>query len=512
MTEGWIECVPNFSEGRRQEVVEALRETIRGVPGTVVLDVHTDADHNRSVITFAGPAAAVAEAAFVAIARAAQEIDLRNHRGEHPRIGATDVVPFVPLAGSSLEACVDLAHRLGDRVGQELEIPVYFYEAAAKRAGRVNLEDIRRGEYEGLLTSIATDPDRAPDCGPTKLGPAGATVIGARLPLIAYNIYLTTSEVGVAKEIARAVRHSSGGLRFVKALGLDVNGRAQISMNLTDYTRTPLARVVELVRREAHRHGVDILRSELVGLVPERAILDAAAWYLQLDGFEAAQVLEARLAAKREAPQPAGPNFLDRLAAGAPTPGGGSAAATSAAMAAALTAMVARLTIGKKKYAAIESRMAVILEAAEDLRRRLVGLAEDDAAAFEAVLRALRLPKETSEEQAARDQAVEAATLQAARIPLSVALAAADAAELGAEAVEMGNVNTITDAAAALAMAHAAFQAAALNVRINARGLKDPEPARQWEEALANAARRIEAAERRSRAGLKARAQIVDST
>ena len=509
MTEGWIECIPNFSEGRRPEVIEGLREAIRGVPGVLVLDVHSDPDHNRSVITFAGPASAVAEAAFVAIAHAAKAIDLREHQGEHPRIGATDVVPFVPLSGSSLEACVALAHSLGERVGGELEIPVYFYEAAARRPDRVNLEDVRRGEFEGLLTSIASDPGRAPDCGPARLGPAGATVIGARLPLIAYNVYLTTSEVRIAKEIARAVRHSSGGLRFVKALGLDVNGRAQISMNLTDYTRTPLARVVELIRREAHRHGVDILRSELVGLVPEGAILDAAAWYLQLDGFEQAQVLEARLTAMREAPQPGDLGFLDRLAAGTPTPGGGSAAATAGAMAAALTAMVARLTIGKKKYATIEARMGVVLESAEGLRHRLVGLAQDDATAFEAVLRAMRLPKETAEEQASRDQALEAATLQAARIPLSVALAAADAAELAAEAVEIGNVNAITDAAAAVAMARAAFQAAAWNVRINARGLRDPEPAQQWEEALATADQRIEAAEGRSLAGLRARAEIA---
>jgi len=276
-------------------VIDALRSTIAAVPGILVLDVHTDADHNRSVITFAGPGPATVDAAFSAIRLAAEKISLEEHRGEHPRIGATDVVPFVPLAGARLEDCVALARSLGRRVGEELDIPVYLYEAAATRPDRINLEDIRKGEYESLRQTIQSDPDRAPDFGPARLGPAGATVIGARRPLIAFNIYLTTADVSVAKNIARSVRHSTGGLRYVKALGLEVDGRAQVSMNLTDHIQTPLARVVELVRREAARHGVAIDHSELVGLLPQQAMLDAAAWYLQLGQLEREQILESRL-------------------------------------------------------------------------------------------------------------------------------------------------------------------------------------------------------------------------
>lgn len=507
MSEAWIECVPNFSEGRRPEVIDQLRAAIAAHPGIVVLDVHRDADHNRSVITFAGPAGEVGQAAFDAIRLASRLIDLEAHRGEHPRIGATDVVPFVPLSGASLEACVELARSVGRRVGDELGIPVYLYEAAATRPDRVNLEDLRRGEYEALRSAIVDDPDRAPDFGPRRLGPAGATVIGARQPLIAYNIYLTTSDVGIARAIARAVRHSSGGLRYVKALGLSVDGRAQVSMNMTDFTRTPLARVVELVRREAERHGVAVLRSELVGLIPQRALVDAAAWYLQLDGFEPGQILETRLEGRDRAA--AGERgFLDRLASGSPTPGGGSAAATAGAMAAALAAMVARLTLGKKKFTEVEGRMLELTEAAEALRGRLAAAVQGDAAAFDAVLQAMRLSRATEPEQQARSEAIRRATVEAARVPLEVALASVEAAELAAEVAEVGNPNAISDAATGVALARAALQGAALNVRVNTRQLGDAPEGRSWEQALADAARRMEAAEARLRAALRSRAGI----
>ncbi|MGC8838131.1 MAG: glutamate formimidoyltransferase [Anaerolineae bacterium] len=291
-----VECVPNFSEGRRQDVVQQIVEAIRSVPGVYVLDVESDADHNRSVVTFVGEPEAVLEGAFQGVARAAALINMEEHRGAHPRMGAADVVPFVPVRGVSMEECVDLARRLGERVGRELGIPVYLYEEAATRSDRRNLADVRRGEYEGLKEAIRTDPDRAPDFGPAQMGPAGATAIGARPPLIAFNVYLRTDDVRVAQAVARAVRHSSGGLRYVKALGLLVEGQAQVSMNLTDYRRTPVARVMEMVRREAARYGVAVARSEVVGLVPAEALLDAAAYYLQLEGFSPAQVLENRLA------------------------------------------------------------------------------------------------------------------------------------------------------------------------------------------------------------------------
>jgi glutamate formiminotransferase len=293
-----VECVPNFSEGRRPEVVQAIRDAIAAVPGARVLDVHSDADHNRSVITFAGPPEPVLEAAFQGVAAAARLIDMEQHRGQHPRLGAADVVPFVPLRGVTLDDCVTLARRLGQRVGDELGIPVYLYEAAATRPDRVNLADVRRGEYEKLKEEIASNPDRAPDFGPRAVGSAGACIIGARMPLIAFNVYLNTDDVAIARAIARAVRHSSGGLRYVKALGVEVGGLAQVTMNLTDFRRTPLHRVVELIRREAARYGVTIRRSELVGLIPQEAVLDAAAWYLQLDELTPDRILENRLFAE----------------------------------------------------------------------------------------------------------------------------------------------------------------------------------------------------------------------
>jgi glutamate formiminotransferase len=293
-----VECVANFSEGRRQDVIDAIVQAVGGVAGTAVLDVHTDADHNRSVVTFAGEPESVLESAYAGIATAARLIDLDEHQGQHPRIGAADVVPFVPLSGITLEECAALARQLGERVGRELQIPVYLYEAAATRADRVNLADVRRGEYEGLRDAILNDPDRAPDYGPSRLGKAGATAIGARLPLIAYNVYLNTSDVEIARKIAASIRYSGGGLAHVKALGLLVNGRAQVSMNLTDYTRTPVARVMEMIRSEAARYGVAVVSSELVGLIPQAALIEAARWYLQLDDFSADQILEERLRAR----------------------------------------------------------------------------------------------------------------------------------------------------------------------------------------------------------------------
>lgn len=290
-----VECVPNFSEGRRQEVIEAIVAAIAAVPGTRVLDVQSDADHNRSVVTFVGGPEAVLEGAFQGARRAAELIDMNQHRGAHPRMGATDVIPFVPIRGVTMADCVALARRLGQRLGEELGIPVYLYEEAATRPERQNLADVRRGEYEGIRELIGSDPAHAPDFGPAVMGTAGATAVGARPFLIAFNVYLTTGDVEVAKKIAKTVRHSSGGLRFVKALGLLVEGKAQVSMNLTDYRRTPIHVVVEMIRREAARYGVMVERSELVGMIPQEALLDAATWYLQLDGFTPDQVLENRL-------------------------------------------------------------------------------------------------------------------------------------------------------------------------------------------------------------------------
>ncbi len=292
-----VESVPNFSEGRRQDVIEAIVAAYDSVEGAKVIDYSSDPDHNRSVVTLVGSPEAVSEALFRGIAKAAELIDMNEHKGEHPRIGATDVVPFVPIRDITMEECVELARALAQRVSEELGVPTYLYARAAARPDRKVLANIRKGEYEGLKAALeAGDPDRQPDFGPARLGSAGATVIGARPPLIAYNIYLTTDDVSIAKKIARAVRHSSGGLRYVQAMGVLVEGRAQVSMNLLDYTRTPVYRVTEMVRREAARYGVAIHSAELIGLIPEQALIDAAQWYLQLDNLRPESILEWRIA------------------------------------------------------------------------------------------------------------------------------------------------------------------------------------------------------------------------
>lgn len=290
-----IECIPNVSEGQRKNIIDALSNVIRAVPGVALLNVHSDADHNRSVFTFAGQDEPVLEAAFQLVAKAAQHIDMRSHRGQHPRVGATDVLPIVPLAGTSLEECAQMARRLGQRIGEELGIPVYLYEAAATRPERRELPNLRRGEYEGLRKVIEQDPEWMPDFGPAQLGSAGATIVGARNPLIAYNVYLSSDDIKIARAIARAIRGSSGGLRGVRALGLLVGGRAQVSMNLTDYKTTPVHRVIELIAREAANYGVSISECELVGLIPEDALFDAARYYLRLHSLRPDQILERRL-------------------------------------------------------------------------------------------------------------------------------------------------------------------------------------------------------------------------
>ena len=483
-----IECVPNFSEGRRREVVDQIAEAIAVVGGVRVLDVQMDADHNRSVITFVGAPAAVEEAAFRGVAKAAELIDMTKHRGEHPRIGAADVVPFVPISGATMEECVAMARRVGERIGEELGIPVYLYEEAATREDRRNLAHIRRGEYEGLKVEIETDPDRAPDFGPRRLGRAGATVVGARWPLIAYNVNLGTSDLRIAKAIARAVRHSSGGLRYVKALGMEIRERGivQVSMNMTRYRKTPLFRAFEMIKREAARYGVNVIGSEIVGLTPREALLDAAAFYLQLEGFSPDQVLENRL----EEPTTTPHAFLEAVAEGTPTPGGGSVSALAGALAGALAVMVCNLTLGREGHAAVEKEMEEVANArrttsravegpeppasvrearrqAERLQAELTDLIEADSAAFERVVAAYRLPRES------READVQEALRGAAEVPLAVADKATQILELVKVVAARCNVTVVSDAGVAGHMAWAAIQGAALNVKANARSLKD---------------------------------------
>ena len=292
-----IECIPNVSEGRRPDVITAMADAIRRVGAVRLLDYSSDVSHNRSVFTLLGDATGVEQAVLALVERAVADVDLRTHRGEHPRLGAVDVIPFVPIEGITMADCVTLARKVGASIAERFHVPVYFYEEASATPARRNLEDIRRGEFEGLAAKMTT-AGWAPDLGPSTPHPsAGAVVVGARMPLIAYNINLATDRLDVAKKIAAAIRQSSGGYRFVKAMGIKLEDRGivQVSMNLTNYEKTPIFRVFETVRREAERYGVAVLESEIVGLVPSAALTAAAEFYLQLEGFKPDQVLESRL-------------------------------------------------------------------------------------------------------------------------------------------------------------------------------------------------------------------------
>ncbi len=351
-----IECVPNFSEGRDASKVDAIVAAMRSVPGVLILDRSSDADHNRSVVTLAGEPEAVAEAAIRGAGKAAELIDLTQHSGVHPRIGATDVLPFIPVEGCTIEDCVALAHRVGREIWDRYRIPVYFYEAAATKPERVNLEDVRRGQFEGLHEEAFRNPDRSPDIGEPRLHPtAGAVAVGARKFLIAYNIHLDTADVSIAKKIAKAIRFSSGGLRYVKAMGVELKSRdlAQVSINLTDFEQTPLHRVFEMVKSEAEHHGCSVVGSEIIGLIPRKAIELTAEFYMKLENFSPGIVLENRLAAaieslavqeiaKRPIADLAQP-LLDAVAASTDAPGTGSVAALAGALAASIGEMAARV-------------------------------------------------------------------------------------------------------------------------------------------------------------------------
>jgi glutamate formiminotransferase/formiminotetrahydrofolate cyclodeaminase len=506
-----VECIPNFSEGRDQYVVEEILGIFKLFKNVRVLDHHSDQDHNRTVITLLGTPEAIEEAAFQVIKKASELIDMDTHEGEHPRIGATDVVPFVPIQNMSVQECVEIAERLGERVGNELDIPVYLYETAARVPERKNLEKIRQGQYEGLKEAILTDPARKPDFGPSELGKAGATVIGARAPLIAFNVYLDTDDTAIAKKIARTVRFSSGGLRFVKAMGVLVEGRAQVSMNLTNFNKTAIPQVVEMIRREAERYGTAIHHSELVGLIPQKALIDSAIWYLQLDQFSDEQILERKLETADDEPADDEVRFpfLDALASKEPTPGGGSAAAFTAAEAAALVAMVGRITLGKKKYADVQQEMDEIVCQADELREVLSGLINEDAEAFDAVMRAYRLPKKTEEQKQERESAVQAATFQAAQIPLMTCQEALKVMRLAVVAAGKGNKNAITDAGTASAMAVAAITSAGANVRINLQSLTDNSIREKFTTQLEEIESETRELDKQVRKHLKTRAQIT---
>lgn len=477
-----VECVPNFSEGRRPEVVVAIRDAIASVEGVSVLDVSSDASHNRSVITFVAPVDSAVDAAFAGIKAAAERIDLRSHSGEHPRIGATDVVPFVPLEGSTMEDCIALARELGERVGRELQIPVYLYERAATDPSRENLANLRRGEFEGLREELGKNPARNPDFGPAKIHPTcGAVAIGARPFLVAYNIYLgPSSNLPLAKSIAKAVRGSSGGFQYVKGLGLDVDGQAQVSMNLVDTEKTPLHHAFDFVKVRAAAAGAQVTWSEIVGLVPERVLVDAAVSHLQLREFTAGQILERRV---RES-MSGGPSvtaFVASVASSDPVPGGGSVAAHAGALAAALAQMVAGLTVGKKKYAAVDAEMKKAALEAVSLGNKLAGLVKRDAEAYSKVSAAYKLAKEPADAAARRAETITGALLEAAEVPLETARCCVEVLKLAAVVAEKGNANAVTDAGVAALLAEAGCRGAAYNVRVNVQALDDKSKGRGLE-------------------------------
>ncbi len=482
-----VECVPNFSEGRDAARVDALVDAMRAVAGVYVLDREMDSDHNRCVITLAGEPDAVAEAALRGVGKALELIDLTKHSGAHPRIGATDVVPFIPIEGVSIEDCVHLAKRVGREIWERYRIPVYFYEAAAQRAERTNLENIRKGQFEGLAQEVMTNPDRAPDVGEPRLHPtAGATVVGARKFLVAYNINLNTPDVEIAKKIAKAIRFSTGGLRFAKAMGVDLRARnlAQVSINMTDFEQTPLHRVFEMVKREAARYGVLIVGSEIVGLIPKRAIELTADFYLQLETFSPMQVLENRLAASLAGAPRAekeGPGifaalalpFLEAVAEATPTPGGGSVSALAGALAASLGQMVAGLSRKKKSQAAFVDQLSAAIDELRGAAAALANAIDRDAASYDAVLAAFKLPKESPAEQAKRAEAIQQATKGAAEVPMQVAEAALAVYERLAQLESISGAAMISDLRVGRLMAAAAVRGALENVAINLESLAD---------------------------------------
>jgi glutamate formiminotransferase / formiminotetrahydrofolate cyclodeaminase len=481
-----IESVPNFSEGRDPAKVDALVHAMSSVPGVYVLDREMDADHNRCVITLAGEPDAVGEAAILGAGKALELIDMNTHTGAHPRVGATDVVPFIPIEGVTLEDCVALARRVGNEIWKRYRIPIFFYEAAATRPDRVNLENVRRGQFEGLREELKKNHDRQPDVGEPKLHPtAGVTVVGARKFLIAYNVNLNTPDVTIANKIAKAIRFSSGGLRYVKSMGVELKARnlAQVSINLTDFEQTPMHRVYEMVKREAQRYGVIPVGSEIVGLVPKKAIEMAADYFLQLESFSPAQIFENKLeSALTGAPMESrdgklgsfGRPFLEAVAAATPTPGGGSVSAYVGAMAASLGQMVAGLSRKKKSQVLHVDKLSEMLEELRKTADELTAAVDRDAASYEAVMAAFKLPQGNAQETAQRESAIQAATKGAAEVPLLVAGKAAQLHVRLAQLETVAAASMKSDLQVARLMAVAAAKGALANVEINLDGLKDP--------------------------------------
>lgn len=518
-----VECVPNFSEGRDRVIIDAIAQAITSVSGVKLLDVDPGADTNRTVYTFVGPPDAVAEAAVRSARKATEMIDMSGHTGAHPRMGALDVCPFVPVSGISMTECAELARRTGQRLGNELRIPVYFYECAATSEDRRSLAAIRAGEYEGLARKLA-DPRWVPDAGPHVFNArSGATVVGAREFLLAYNVNLNTRDRRLANEIALNIREGGrarrdahgtilrdadgtslkvpGRLKAVRAIGwyIDQYRQAQVSINLLDYKTTPLHLVFETVRDEADTLGLIVTGSELVGLTPLQPILDAGRFFLRKQGKSAGvperELIETAvrsLGLDQVAPfdadkkiieyhfKPAAPlmamsgaRFVDEVSSESPAPGGGSVAALMGSLAAALAAMVANLTVGKKGYEEAWSEMASMAERGQAIKDQLALAVDADTVAFSRVMDAMRLPKATPEQAADRDQAIETANTSAAEVPLGTVRLCVDALRLADVAAHRGNTNSASDAGVAALAARAGAEGAALNVLINLGSIAD---------------------------------------
>jgi glutamate formiminotransferase len=470
-----VECVPNFSEGRDKAKVDAIVESMK-MDGVYLLDREMDHDHNRCVITLVGEREPIQEAAIRGVGKAAELIDLNVHQGAHPRMGAADVVPFIPIEGVTIEDCVAMARQVGAEIWKRYQIPVYLYEAAATTPERQNLENIRRGQFEGIRAEIATNPARKPDFGEPRVHPtAGATVVGARKFLIAYNVFLNTPDVEIAKKVAKAVRFSSGGLRYVKGAGFPVRGLAQVSMNLTDFEQTPIHRVFEFVKREAARYGVLPVSSEIVGLIPKKALEAASEWFLQVENFDSSLILENRLAAVMSGKLAVGglragvEPFVEQLAAPTATPGGGSASAASGAMAAALATMVASMSRGKKAYVQYETQLSDAIARLSQLREELKAAIDADAESFNVVMKAYKQAKEAANGDGISDAALK----QATSVPLSVAEKAREVVAIVEKLGPVTNPNMKSDLTTAKALAKAAIQGALANVEINLESLKD---------------------------------------
>ncbi len=447
-----IECVPNFSEGRRQDVIRAIADAIKSTPAVTLLDLESNPDHNRSVISFVGEPGPVKQAALAAAAKAIELIDLNKHKGEHPRMGAVDVVPFVPLSGATMEDCVSLARDFGRELGAGYRVPVFLYEEAATVPERRNLADVRAGEFEGLKDRIGKDPSKKPDFGPEMIHPtAGATAVGAREVLIAYNVDLGTSDLGIAKRIAHELRSKDGGLAYVKALGFELKQRVKLF---------------------AERYGVPVVGSEIVGLTPMDALVDSAEFYLRLENFNRDQILERRLFA----PSPSSltdmslGTFSEEVASKKATPGGGSVSAYMGVLAAGLLSMVSRITLGKKEPPKAADRLQAALKTGEELRAKFLKLVVDDAESFNAVMNAFKIPKE---QQETRRKAIQEATMKAAEVPLLTLDSSVQTLRLAREVAENSAANALSDVSTSIAAARAAGEGAASNVLINLEMLDD---------------------------------------